>query len=422
MLDIKFIRENREVIKEASRKKCLDFNIDELIEIDEKRREILQKVENLRAEQNEANEKVKNLAGTPEKESIIIEMKKVKDQLQKDESELKEIMDRWKSLMVKVPNIPDMSVPEGKNEDDNQELKQVGQKPQFSFVPKDHVELMTDLDLADFERGVKTHGFRGYFLKNQGARLSFALWNYGMDFFLKKGFQLFLPPAIVKKEYFYGTGHLPNEAEDLYVTQDDDYLSGTGEVSMMAYHADEILKKENLPLRYLAFSPCYRREAGSYGKDTKGLLRVHEFYKLEQLVLGPADHQSSVDLHEELQRNHEEFLESLGLPYRQILISSGDLSASKVKQYDTDLWIPSQKVYREIGSASYYHDFQCRRFNIKYRDGDQTLYAHSLNATAIPTPRSLISLLECNQQEDGSVIIPEVLRPYMGGEDKIHRL
>ncbi|MEX0672509.1 MAG: serine--tRNA ligase, partial [Candidatus Paceibacterota bacterium] len=281
----------------------------------------------------------------------------------------------------------------------------------------DHVELMTNLGMVDFDRGTKIHGFRGYVLIGDGALLSHAIWDCARDFYLKKNFTYALPPAIAKKEYFYGTGHLPTEAEDLYQTQDDDYLSGTSEVPMMAYHSDETLKKEDLPKRYLAFSPCYRREAGSYGKDTKGLLRVHEFYKLEQLVLCEADHEQSVQFHEELNRNTEEFLELLGLPYRQVLISSGDLSSGKVKQYDTDLWIPSQKTYREISSASYYHDFQSRRFNIRYDDEGKKRYVHSLNATAIPTPRVLISLIENNQQSDGSVTIPEALRPYLGGRE-----
>ena len=225
----------------------------------------------------------------------------------------------------------------------------------------------------------------------------------------------FIAPAIVRKNYFYGTGHLPTDADDLYKTQDDDYLSGTAEVPMMAYHADEILKKEELPKRYLAFSPCYRREAGSHSKDTKGLIRVHEFYKLEQLILCEASHEESEKLHEELNRNTEEFIESLGIPYRQVAISVGDLKRAHVKSYDTELWVPSQKNYREIASASYYHDFQTRRFNIRYDDDGKKLYTHSLNATAAPTPRLLVSLVENFQQADGSVKIPEVLVPYMNG-------
>jgi seryl-tRNA synthetase len=316
--------------------------------------------------------------------------------------------------MLKVPNIPDMSVPEGESEDDNQELKTWGQKPSFDFDPKDHVELMKEREMADFERGTKVHGFRGYFLKGDGAELSWAIWNYARQFFGQKNFENFIAPAIVRKQFLYGSGHLPSEAEDLYETQDEDYLSGTAEIPMMAYHSDEILPKEELPKRYLAFSPCYRREAGSHGKDTKGLMRVHEFYKLEQLLLCEGTHQESVRLHEEITEYTEKFLQSLGLPYRQVIICGGDLKKSQVKSYDLELWIPSEEQYREIASLSYYHDYQTRRFNIKYKDEEgNKRYVHSLNGTAIATPRVLVALLENNQQQDGSITIPEVLHPYM---------
>ena len=279
---------------------------------------------------------------------------------------------------------------------------------------------MKNLDMVDFERGVKVHGFRGYFLKNDGALLSWAIWNYAQDFFLKRNFTPFIAPAIVNKELLYGTGHLPGDADDLFETQDGQYLSGTAEIPMMAYHSEEILKKEELPKRYLAFSPCYRREAGSHGKDTKGLIRVHEFYKLEQLILCEADHAESEKFHEELNRNTEEFIESLGIPYRQISISTGDLKKAHVKSYDTELWVPMENTYREIASASYYHDYQTRRFNIRYDDNGKKKYVHSLNATAIPTPRILVSLVENFQQEDGSIKIPEVLQKYLG-EDVISK-
>ena len=346
-------------------------------------------------------------------------MQPLKEKMQKLEEELKEVMVEWQKLMIAVPNIPDMSVPDGKDETENKEIKTWGEKPQFAFKPKNHIELMEALDMVDFERGTKAHGFRGYFLKGSGAELSWALWNYTREFFGKKNFTPFIAPAVVKREFFYGTGHLPREAEDLYKTQDDDYLSGTAEVPMMAYHAEEILKKEELPKRYLAFSACYRREAGSYSKDTKGLIRVQEFYKLEQLILCEANHSVSEILHEEINKNYEELLESLKLPYRRLLICGGDLSQSKVKQYDTEGWFPSQSTYRELSSASYYHDFQTRRFNIRYDDGIKKRYVHSLNCTAVATPRILAAIVENNQQADGSVIIPEVLRPYMGGKAKI---
>jgi len=414
MLDIKFIRENKDLVKEAAQKKHIEFDVDKLLEVDEKRRKLLGIVEEKRAEQKVAsNEIVK--ASSEERESILEKMKVVKEALSTEEAKLKEVMQEWQTLMLDVPNIPDATVPDGDGEKDNATIKEWGKKPKFDFEPKSHIEIMNALDMVDLERGAKVHGFRGYFLKNSGAMLSWAIWNYAQHFFLRKNFVPFIAPAIVRKSYFYGTGHLPTDAEDLYKTQDDDYLSGTAEVPMMAYHADEILKKEELPKRYLAFSPCYRREAGSYNKDTKGLIRVHEFFKLEQLIICEADHGESERLHEELNRNTEEFIESLDIPYRQVAICTGDLKRAHVKSYDTELWVPLEKTYREIASASYYHDFQTRRFNIRYDDNGKKIYTHSLNATAIPTPRILVSLVENFQQADGSVKIPEVLVPYMNG-------
>lgn len=416
MLDINFIRENIDLVKDAARKKHIDIHLDTLVKVDDQRRELLQRVEEKRAEQNVATNKISQEQDGSAREKMIAEMKVLKDVLQRDEEKLRDVMQEWKELMLRVPNIPDMSVPEGAGEKDNTTIKEWGEKPDFSFEPKDHIELMTMHDMVDFERGTKAHGFRGYFLKNDGALLSWAIWNYARDFFLKRDFVPFIAPAIVRQEYFYGTGHLPNEAEDLYKTQDDDFLSGTAEVPMMAYHADEVLKKEELPKRYLAFSPCYRREAGSYGKDTKGLVRVHEFFKLEQLILCEGSHDESVKYFEEINRNYEEFIESLGIPYQQLLICTGDLSAGKVKQYDTEFWVPSQRAYREGSSASYYHDFQTRRFNIKYDDGGKKAYTHSLNSTAAATPRLLVSVVENYQQEDGTIKIPDVLQSYLGKE------
>lgn len=419
MLDIKFIRENAELVRAAAKKKHLEFDLDKLLAVDGRRLELLKIVEAVRARQNDVGEKISQ-APAEEKSRLIAEMAVVKDELKKHEEEMAKTMTDWRQLMLTVPNIPDISVPDGQDENCNVEAAVWGKKPKFDFVPKDHLALMTSLGLVDFERGVKVHGFRGYFLVGRGTELAWALLNYTREFFAKKNFVAVIAPAIVKKEYFYGTGHLPREADDLFKTQDDDYLSGTAEVPMMAYHADEILSAAELPKRYLAFSPCFRREAGSHGQDAKGLIRVHEFLKFEQLVLCHADHAESVIWHEEINRNYEEFLESLGLPYRRVVICGGDLSLSKVKQYDTEIWFPSQRVYREGSSASYYHDFQTRRFNIRYRDDERKLrFVHSLNSTAAAIPRLLAALAENYQQADGSIVIPEVLRPYLGSEAEI---
>ncbi len=422
MLDIKFIRENKDLVLEGARKKKVKIDLDALLLLDDKRRELLAKVENSRMIQNEWSTKISIEKDPTKKLGLIEEMQKVKEGLQVDEEALREVMKEWQSSMLQVPNIPDMSVPEGKGEEDNKELMVWGDKPAFSFEPKDHIELMTDLDMVDFERGTKVHGFRGYFLKNDGAMLSWAIWNYARDFFMGKNFNPFIAPAIVNKEYLYGTGHLPGDAEDIFQTQDDQYLAGTAEIPMMAYHANEILQKSELPKRYFAFSPCYRREAGSHGKDVKGLIRVHEFYKWEQLILCEASHDESEKFHEELNRNTEEFIESLGISYRRVVICTGDLKMAHVKSYDTELWVPKEETYREIASASYYHDFQTRRFNIRYKDIDGKMkYTHSLNATAIPTPRILVSLVENYQQADGSIKIPEVLQKYMGERKTISK-
>lgn len=415
MLDIKFIRENKDLVKAGAVKKHQEVDIDELLVLDEKRLELMSRVENLRSEQNRASVAMGGTLTEEARKQLITEMSLVKEELKAKEEELREIITKWQSIMLQVPNIPDVSVPDGENEEQNKVLKTWGEKPEFNFEPKDHIELMTNLKMVDFERGTKVHGFRGYFLMGDGALLSMAIWNYAMDFFSKKGFIPFLPPVVVHREIFMGTGYLPQGEDDLYKTQDGDFLAGTAEVPLMGYHFGEILDIKDLPKKYLGFSPCFRREAGSHSKDVKGLIRVQEFYKLEQVILCEASHGESVKYHEEINRNTEEFIESLGIPYRTVANCGGDLGLGQVKKYDIELWVPKESTYREIGSASYFHDFQTRRSNIRYCDEEgKNRYAHSLNATAIPTPRILVSLLENYQQADGTIKIPEVLRKYLG--------
>jgi seryl-tRNA synthetase len=278
--------------------------------------------------------------------------------------------------------------------------------------------------MVDFDRGSKVAGFRGYFLKNDAARLQFAVWNFVQDFFGKNrgdktlpsgGFAPIMVPSLLKREAFMGTGYLPQGEEDLYKTQDGDYLSGTGEVGAMSYFADKVIDKAELPIKILAFSTCFRREAGSHSKDTKGLIRVHEFYKLEQVILCEASHEESVKHHEELRRNSEELLEKLNLPYHTVANCGGDLGLGQVKKYDLEAWVPSQNVYRETHSASYFHDFQSRRLNIRYKDSEGKLrFVHSLNNTALAGPRILVPIIENNQDADGSITVPEALRPFVG--------
>jgi len=416
MLDIKFIRENLDIVKAGAKKKHTDIDLDRLIVLDDDRKAMLTELEEKKAQQNKVSEEIAQADDTRRAE-LIAEMRTVKEDVQKKEEALKKVMEEWQALMLQVPQVPDMSVPDGVDDADNVEIKTWGEKTEFSFESKSHIDIMEKLDMADFERGTKVHGFRGYYLKNDGALLAWAVWNYAQQFFLKKGLSPMIPPTIVRKENLYGTGHLPNEADDVYHTQDGDYLIGTAEVSTMGYYADETLSKDVFPIKHLAFSPCYRREAGSHGKDTKGLIRVHEFYKLEQVILCEASHEESVKWHEWVNRNTEEFIESLGIPYHTVLNCGGDLGQGQVKKYDIELWVPGEQKYREISSASYFHDFQTRRFNIRYRDADNKLrYAHSLNCTAIPTPRILVSLIENFQQADGSVRIPEALVPFFGKE------
>ena len=415
MLDIKFIRENKEVIAQAAKKKHLTFNVDELMKLDDKRRELMASTEKKRAEQNSASDKIMKAATPEERAKLIADMKVVKADFERDEAALKDVLAQWQNLMLHVPNVPDMSVPDGDSDADNQEIKSWGVKPQFAFEAKDHIEIMTKLGMVDLERGSKVHGFRGYFLTGDGARLCFAIWNYALNYFADKNFVPVIPPIIVRRINLFGTGYLPQGEEDLYKTQDGDFLAGTAEVPMMGLHADETFSLEQLPKRYLGFSPCYRREAGAHGKDVRGLIRVHEFYKFGQLVISEANHETSVKYHEELNRNIEQFIETLGIPYRTVVNCGGDLGLGQVKKYDVELWVPKEGKYREISSASYFHDFQCRRLNIRYKDADgKVKYAHSLNSTAVPTPRILVSLVENFQQADGTIAIPEVLQKYFG--------
>jgi seryl-tRNA synthetase len=418
MLDIKFIREHKDLIKDAARKKHLGFDVDELLSVDDDRKALLVEVENMRAEQNSFSRQFENSTFENNKEDARAKMRGLKEKLQGNEERLKEVMPRWQRLMLAVPNIPDMSVPEGADDAENVEVRSWGEKPNFSFTPRSHIDMMKALDLADFERGAKVAGFRGYFLKNDGARLSFALWQFVLDEFVKKGFMPMIAPVVDRREAFLGTGYLPDGEDDLYKTQDDMYLAGTSEVPVMNYFEGEVVDAADLPIRIIAFSPCYRREAGSHGKDTKGLMRVHEFFKLEQVILCEASHAESVKLHEEITANAEEIMRRLNIPHHTVINCGGDLGLGQVKKYDIEAWVPTDGAhgtYRETHSASYFHDFQTRRLNIRYRAADGALrFAHSLNSTALPTPRILIPLIENNQQEDGSIMIPEVLEPYMG--------
>lgn len=417
MLDIKFIRENPELIKEAARKKHVNFSVDELLIVDGERVTLLAEVERMRAEQNDFSDKIARSQDPSERNRMIEEMRGVKEGLIQKEEALRAVVERWKALMVQVPNVPDVTVPEGDSDEGNVEVRKWGDPTQFSFKAQSHVDLMLKHDMVDFERGTKVAGFRGYFLKNDGVLLNNAISQLALKHFTGKGFSPMIVPSLVRRETFMGTGYLPQGEDDLYKTQDGDYLAGTGEVATMGYYMDEVIDKSKLPIKFLAYSPCFRREAGSHSKDVKGLIRVHEFMKWEQVVLCEASHETSVNYHEEITKNSEEFLQLLGLPYHVVVNCGGDLGLGQVKKYDIEVWVPGEGKYRETHSASYFHDFQTRRLNTRYRDDDGKLkFVHSLNNTAIAAPRILVSVIENYQNEDGTIRVPEALVPFIGKE------
>lgn len=423
MLDIKFIRENKDIVAAGAKKKHVEIDLDRLLALDDQRKELQKSFDDKRAEQNKASEEIAKLQ-PEERKPWIAKMAELKKEMQADDEKLQEVMKEWRDLMVRVPNVPDMTVPEGASDADNQEIKtwpgsgdgRGGEVTKFSFEPKSAADLLVVNDMADFERGTKVAGFRGYFLKKDGARLVWALERFVQDRFMnREGFQPIIVPSLVRKEPFIGTGYLPQSEDDLYKTQDGDYLAGTAEVAGMGYYMNEIVDKKDLPIKFFAFSPCFRREAGSHGKDEKGIFRVHEFVKYEQIVMCEASHEESVRQHEELTANSEALLQELKLPYHVVLNCGGDIGLGQVKKYDIEAWMPSEKKYRETHSSSYFHDFQTRRLNIRYRDDDGSLkFVHSLNNTALALPRILCHIVENYQKEDGTIEVPEVLRPYMG--------
>lgn len=421
MLDINFIRENADVVKAGAAKKHIEVDIDRLLSLDAERKALRAKLDDGKAEQNRMSATIAKSDGN-ERAQYIERMRTVKDGLAELETQYNAVLEEWQKIMLTVPNIPDMTVPEGESDAENQEVKKWGEVPTFAFTPKDHIELMTAAGMADFERGAKVAGFRGYFLKGDGVLLANAVSQLALNHFVGKGFEPMIVPSLVRREAFLGTGFLPQGEEDLYKTQDGEYLAGTGEVATMGYYMDEVLEGAELPKKFVSYSPCFRREAGSHSRDTKGLIRVHEFFKWEQVVLAEASHEGSVQLHEELTTNAEEFMQKLNLPYHVVVNCGGDLGLGQVKKYDIEAWMPSQDTYRETHSASYFHDFQTRRLNIRYRDAEGKMqFAHSLNNTAVAMPRILTMIVENYQNEDGTIRVPEALVPYVGKEILGHR-
>jgi len=409
MLSLDFIRANKEKVIEAAKNKNRKVDVDKILKLDDQRRGFIQKIQTLREERNKTSHQKPD-------EKTIQQGREIKDELKKLEEVLADTLVQLDKLVSYVPNIPLPEVPIGLDETGNVETKKWGKIPEFGFELKSYLDLGLSLDLFDLERGSKVSGFRGYFLKNQAAQLQFAILFYVFQKLVKKGYTPIIAPSIVKGFTLFGSGQFPWGEQEVYKLNDEDaYLAGTAEVPVTSYYSGEILKESELPKKFVAFSPCFRREAGAYGKDAKGLYRVHEFWKVEQVIIAGQDVEESKILHEELQKNTEEIIEDFNIPYRRLLMCTGDMGEPQIYKYDTEIWMPYRKGYGEIASNSIMGDFQTRRLKIKYRKKDNTTeYCYSLNNTAIPSPRILIAILENYQQRDGSVKVPKVLQSLVG--------
>lgn len=414
MIDLKDLRENRALYEAGFKKKYVDINIDKLLELDMDYRENLHEVEAMRAEKNEVSKLIPTLTDK-DRDAKIKEMKELGDKLDKKEDELNKFFVQLRELADQAPNPPHESVPEGKEDEDGEVIKTVGEIPKFDFEPKDHLELGSLLDVIDMESAAEASGARFYYLKNELVLIEFALVNWLMHKYVGKGFTPVTVPALVREKMMYATGFFPADKNEIYeVNSDDDklFLIGTSEVPLAGLHMGKPVTGD-LPKRYVGFSPCFRREAGSYGKDTKGILRVHQFDKMEMFSFCHPD--KSWEEHDFLLSIEEEILTELGLPYQVVNICGGDLGAPAAKKYDCEVWIPTQEKYRELTSCSNCTDFQARRGGIKFKDEKGTHLLHTLNGTAMASTRTLIAIMENFQQKDGSVLIPKVLHDYLPG-------
>ncbi len=412
MLDIQYIRENPEKVQEGADKKQVDVDIDEILKVDEKRRELIQKVEKVRAQKNKASEKIAK-ADEDKKKEIIAEMQKLDEENEGLEEELKEIEEKFEKLMKQVPNPPLEDVPYGETDEDNKVIEQVGERPDFDFEPKDHLELGQMHDIIDTKRASKTSGARFTFLKGEAVQIQFALVNLAFETLTKKGFTPVVTPEMIRPEMMEGMGYVERGRDEIfYIEKDDLFMAGTSEQVIGPMHADEIFEKDNLPKRYVGYSSCFRREAGSYGKDTRGILRLHQFDKVEMFSFTTPD--KSSEEHEFLFEIERNMMEELEIPHQLIDICSADLGDPAAKKYDIEAWMPGQQRYRETHSTSNCTDFQARRLNTRYRKEDGDLeHVHMLNGTLFAIGRILIAILENNQNEDGSVDIPEALHKYL---------
>lgn len=416
MLDIKFIRENAELVKNAchTRNKDLDKEIDELIKIDVERRKINAHTDDLKAQQNKASKQIPALKAKGEDISgIMEEMKKIADEAKAENDKLSALEARQLELLLKIPNVPNKDVPLGKDDSENVEIRRWGEPRKFDFEPKPHWDLGSGLDILDPERAAKVTGTRFHFYKDKGAKLERALMNYFLDTHSANGYTEIFPPYMANGASMTGTGQLPKFAEDMYKIEGEDlYLIPTAEVPVTNFHRNEILDRNALPIKYCAYSACFREEAGSAGRDTRGLIRQHQFNKVELVKF--ADPDKSYEELEDLTNEAEKVLQGLGLPYRVVVLSTGDLTFSSAKTYDIEVWMPSYGRYVEISSCSNFEDFQARRAQIRCKGDGKTVLAHTLNGSGVAIGRATAAVMENYQNADGSITIPEALRKYTG--------
>lgn len=415
MLDARFVRENIDVLKKALKKRGYEIGLSEFLSLEEDRLRLLKESEELRNKRNVVSEEIGKMKRQGQNaNSLVAEMKGVSDRIKEIDEILRGIEEKTGLFLLNIPNISHESVPAGKDETENVEVRKWGTPREFDFEPLNHWDIAETLDIIDFERGAKIAGARFAVMKGLGARLERALMNFMLDLNTSKGYKEIFPPILVNRESMTGTGQLPKFSEELFRTVDPEfYLIPTAEVPVTNIHRNEILREEQLPIYYTAYTPCFRREAGAYGKDTRGLIRQHQFNKVE-LVKFTKPEDSYNEL-EKLTADAEDILQKLGLPYRVIVLCTGDMGFSSAKTYDIEVWLPGQQRYREISSCSNFEDFQARRANIRFkREGKKgTEFVHTLNGSGLAIGRTLVAILENYQQKDGTVIVPEALRQYM---------
>jgi seryl-tRNA synthetase len=420
MIDIKQIRENPQLFKDGARAKKFCVKIDDLLAIDSTLLDIKKKLQDLTTEKNRLGKEIPRLKEAEKQAAlkILSELKTLESELN---DKIKDLQPQLDSLMLEVPQPPSPEVPYGEDDTQNVELRRWGTIRQFDFEPKDHVQLGTDLDIIDVERGVKLAGTRNYFLKGDGALLHRAVLQFALDFMIQKGYTPMVVPLLMRDEAMRGTGYFPGSEEQTYQMERDELnLVGTAEVPVTAYYSGELLTEDMLPAKFVAMSSCFRREAGAAGKDTYGLYRIHQFDKVEQVIIGENDETKSIAYHQEILANSEAVMQAMNLPYRMVNVCTGDLGRGQVQKFDIETWMPSRKGFGETHSASRFYDFQARRMNLRYKNSrKQNLFCHTLNNTVIASPRVLIPILELYQNADGSITIPPVLRPYMNNREKI---